>query len=110
MTKRTAKFRLNENAVISKALADPSRLMTIAMLSGGELCACEILEKFHFTQPTLSHHIKILCDCGLVSGRKEGKWMYYTLNNAVVKDYLSFLRDLTTKKENCLCYEKNETT
>ncbi len=50
------------------------------MLSCGELCACEILEKFSITQPTLSHHMKILCDCGLVNGRKEGKWMHYSLN------------------------------
>jgi len=108
--KRTSKRRVNKNAVISKAFADTNRLMIIAMLSCGELCACKILEKFNFTQPTLSHHMKILCDCGLVSGRKEGKWTYYTLNDTAVNDYLSFIRELTTKSNNCVCHDKNTTT
>ena len=110
MVKCTSKHRLNKQAVISKALSDTSRLMIIAMLSCGELCACEILEKFKFTQPTLSHHMKILCDCGLVSGRKKGKWTYYKLNNTTVNDYLSFVGEITTKSDNCICYDKNETT
>jgi ArsR family transcriptional regulator len=50
------------------------------MLSKGELCACKILEEFHITQPTLSYHMKILCDCGLVNGRRDGIWMKYTIN------------------------------
>ena len=108
--KRTSKRRVNKNAVISKAFADTNRLMIISMLSCGELCACKILEKFNFTQPTLSHHMKILCDCGLVSGRKEGKWTYYTLNDAPVNDYLSFIREITTKSDHCVCYEKDTTT
>ena len=102
--------KYDENAAISKALTDTSRLMIIAMLSCGELCACKILEKFNFTQPTLSHHMKILCSCGLVSGRKVGKWTYYTLNDKAVNDYLSFVRNITTQSDNCICNEKNETT
>ena len=68
-----------EYAQFFKVLSDPNRLMIVDMLSCGELCACVILEKFHITQPTLSHHMKTLCDCGLVTGRKEGKWTYYSL-------------------------------
>ena len=97
---------MNENANIAKALSDTSRLLIIEILSCGELCACKILEKFNFSQPTLSHHMKILCDCGLVSGRKEGKWTYYTLNAEVVNNYLSFIRKITTKSDNCICNER----
>lgn len=96
----------NENAIISKAFSDTSRLLIIEMLSCGELCACDILEKFKFTQPTLSHHMKILCDCGLVAGRKEGKWIYYTLNDTAINDYISFIHKITTKSEDCICNEK----
>jgi len=44
------------------------------MLSDGEKCGCKLLERFEITQPTLSHHMKILVGCGLVNDRKEGKW------------------------------------
>lgn len=94
-----------ENVGLFKALADPNRLMIVDMLSCGELCACKILEKFNITQPTLSHHMKILCDCGLVNGRKEGKWMYYTLNENRVQDFKDFLFAITIDKEDCICKE-----
>jgi ArsR family transcriptional regulator len=65
---------------IFKALADETRLEIVDMLAGGELCACKILENFHITQPTLSYHMKLLTDCGLVIGRRDGAWMRYSLN------------------------------
>lgn len=86
-----------------KALADTNRLMIVDMLSCGELCACMILEKFNITQPTLSHHMKVLCDCGLVNGRKEGKWMYYSLNKNTVEDFKSFLYNITSHTDDCIC-------
>ena len=79
-----------------KALADANRLMIIDMLTCGELCACKILEKFNITQPTLSHHMKILCDSGLVNGRKEGKWMYYSISAEGSEKAALFLQKLTT--------------
>ncbi len=93
--------KYNENVGLFKALADTNRLMIVDMLSCGELCGCKILEKFQITQPTLSHHMKILCDCGLVNGRKEGKWMYYSLNDAKVQELKNFLCAVTasTKEE-----------
>ena len=69
-----------------KALSDETRLQIIEMLTMGELCACKILEKFQFTQPTLSYHMKNLTQAGLVYARKEGKWTYYSLNEEIVKD------------------------
>ena len=92
-----------KHAGLFKALADTNRLMIVDMLSCGELCACKILEKFNITQPTLSHHMKILCDCGLVSGRKEGKWMYYSLNEEAVEDFKGFLNLVTSNKDECIC-------
>ena len=92
-----------ENAKLSKALASPIRLMIIDMLSCGELCACKILEKFKITQPTLSHHMRILCGCGLVKGRREGKWMYYSIDGRKAKDMVNFLCVITTGKKNCIC-------
>ena len=90
-----------------KALSDPNRLMIVDMLSCGELCACVILEKFNITQPTLSHHMKTLCDCGLVNGRKDGKWTYYSLNGETVRDFKAFLEEATTSKQNCICHNEN---
>jgi ArsR family transcriptional regulator len=90
-----------------KAFSDPNRLMIVDMLSCGELCACVILEKFNITQPTLSHHMNTLCDCGLVKGRKDGKWIYYSLNNETMQDFKVFLEKITTAKQECLCYENN---
>ena len=94
-----------EYAQFFKVLSDPNRLMIIDMLSCGELCACVILEKFNITQPTLSHHMKSLCDSGFVVGRKEGKWMYYSLSEKTVQTCKNILTDLTTSKENCICHE-----
>lgn len=69
-----------KNAIVFKAFCDSNRLTILELLQSGELCACHILEDLHISQPTLSHHMKILCESGLVQGRKEGKWMYYTLD------------------------------
>ena len=86
-----------------KALSDTNRLMIIDMLSCGELCACEILEKFNITQPTLSHHMKILCECGLVLSRKDGKNNFYCLNELEIKGFKAFLSDLFQDSDDCIC-------
>jgi len=98
--------KYNKHTFLLKAFADINRLLIIEMLSCGDICACKILEKLNITQPTLSHHMKILCDCGLVSGRKEGKWTHYTLNKSVVDDFLQFLSAITTISDNCICNEE----
>jgi len=84
-----------------KALADKSRLQIIEMLSCGELCACMILEELHITQPTLSHHMKILSDCGLVNGRKDGKWVYCCLNEKKVQELEEFFHTIITENNTC---------
>lgn len=70
----------SEKALILKTFCDENRLQILDLLHGGEKCACRLLEEMDITQPTLSHHMKILCDSGVVTGRKEGKWMHYSLS------------------------------
>ena len=67
--------------VIFKALCDENRVQIFRILQNGELCACHLLEDLHLSQPTLSHHMKVLCDSGLVVGRKEGKWVHYSIDS-----------------------------
>jgi ArsR family transcriptional regulator len=59
----------SESAMLFKALSDETRLKIIDMLSCDELCACDILEEFAITQPTLSYHMKMMTESGLVNGR-----------------------------------------
>lgn len=82
-------------ALICKALGDSNRLEIVKMLSDGEKCGCSLLERFEITQPTLSHHMKVLCDCGLVSARKDGRWQHYSLNCETLTDFKSFIDGLT---------------
>lgn len=68
-----------QTAEIFKAFCDENRIMILRQLADGEKCACKLLEELQISQPTLSHHMKILCDAGVVNGRREGKWMHYSL-------------------------------
>jgi ArsR family transcriptional regulator, arsenate/arsenite/antimonite-responsive transcriptional repressor len=95
-----------ENSKVIKALSDGNRLKIMDILSCGERCACDVLEHFDFTQPTLSHHMKVLMDCGLVNCRKEGLWSYYSLNNANCSKLITFLTNLVTDTEECICKDK----
>lgn len=94
---------------IFKAFCDENRLQILHFLQGGEKCACKLLEEMQITQPTLSHHMKILCDAGIVNGRKEGKWMYYSISRNDVqrlKEYLDELLDNVDNKIEKSCCDK----
>lgn len=69
-----------QNARVFKALCDPNRLMIIDLLKYGEKCACKLLEELNISQSTLSHHMKLLCESGVINCRREGKWMHYSLS------------------------------
>ena len=90
-------------ALICKALGDPKRLQIVQLLSGGEMCACKLLERFEITQPTLSHHMKILCECGLVEARKEGKWSHYSLNCKTLCSFKDFIGSLSCCNGDGVC-------
>lgn len=83
-------------ALIFKSLSDETRLRIIDMLRCDELCACDILEEFEITQPTLSYHMKILTECGLVKARKDGPWTRYTLNMDLVQLLKEFLDHISS--------------
>jgi ArsR family transcriptional regulator len=85
-----------ENARVFKAFCDETRLMVLSLLQSGEKCACVLLEQVSVSQPTLSHHMKILVDSGIVAARKKGKWTYYSIS-AAGSEYASLLlNNLTT--------------
>lgn len=65
---------------VFKALADENRLRILELLHDGSKCACVVLEDLHISQSTLSHHMKLLCDCGLVDVEKDGRWMNYSIS------------------------------
>ena len=90
-------------ALICKALGDSNRLQIVQMLSEGEKCGCKLLEAFEITQPTLSHHMRILTECGLVNARKEGKWSHYSLNCETLKEYKQFIEGLSCSGGNGGC-------
>lgn len=69
-----------------KALGDETRLKIIQMLTGHEMCVCEIIDKLDMSQPAISHHLKILRQAGIVKDSREGKWIYYSLNAGVFQD------------------------
>ena len=78
-------------ASMFKAVSDENRIRILELLRDGERCACSILDEMRITQPTLSHHMKILCDAGIVKGRKEGKWMHYAVSEQGVEEMREYL-------------------
>lgn len=95
-------------ALIFKAFCDENRIRILNLLCGGEKCACRLLEELSISQPTLSHHMKILCDSGIVLGRKEGKWMHYRISMEGVqlaREYLDGLTVAQTVGEQKPCCE-----
>ena len=85
--------------LLFKALADETRLEILDMLAKEELCACHILESFKITQPTLSYHMKILVESGLVDSRKDGTWMRYNINTEKMRDIKDKLTLLNTSEK-----------
>ena len=82
-------------AGIFKALCDENRIRIMKLLQSGEKCACVLLNDLQITQPTLSHHMKILCDSDIVVGRKEGKWTYYSISSEGAFAAIQCLQELT---------------
>jgi len=94
----------NDHAQVFKAFCDVNRLMILEMLRNGERCACILLEKLDISQPTLSHHMKILCDSGIVVPRKVGKWTYYSISargSERAKEMLTMLTSVTESDDGC---------
>ena len=84
---------------ITKALADENRIRVLLALRGGELCACQITELFGLAPSTMSKHMSILYQAGLVDSRKEGRWIYFRLPDgeapATVKNAIDWISKAT---------------
>ena len=82
-------------ATVLKAIADPARLRVLSMIRAqptGEACVCHLIEPLGLSQPTVSYHLKVLLDCGLVSRERRASWAYYSVN----EETLAGLRDILT--------------
>jgi ArsR family transcriptional regulator len=83
-----------ELARLLKALADPTRLRLVSMVAahdGGEACVCDLTEPLGLTQPTISHHLKVLVDAGIFTRDKRGVWAYYALVPAAMNALAAIL-------------------
>jgi ArsR family transcriptional regulator, arsenate/arsenite/antimonite-responsive transcriptional repressor len=84
---------LERTARVFHALSDSTRLNLMALLRGGERCVCELTEALEAGQSRLSFHLKTLKDAGLVLDRREGRWVYYRLNQEKVEELAGLLTD-----------------
>jgi ArsR family transcriptional regulator len=86
--------RAERIAPLLKALADPVRLRLLSLVAshaGGEACVCDLADAFNLTQPTISHHLKVLHDVGLVERSKRGVWVYYTVRTEALADLAALI-------------------
>ena len=82
-----------------KALADVNRISIVKLVAGqGRMCAQDILKELPITQPTLSHHMKELVNCGLIKSEKEGRWCYYTIDTEAADVFKDAVDELLTIK------------
>jgi ArsR family transcriptional regulator, arsenate/arsenite/antimonite-responsive transcriptional repressor len=75
-------------AQVFKALGDPVRLRLVSMIGardGGEVCVCDLTSAFDLTQPTISHHLRVLREAGLIDSERRGTWVYYRLVPAALE-------------------------
>ncbi|MBO6084212.1 MAG: winged helix-turn-helix transcriptional regulator [Candidatus Methanomethylophilaceae archaeon] len=89
-----------DESVISmlKAVSDPNRLRILDIIGGGEVCACKFLEWMDISQPTLSHHLKVLTESGLIVGRKEKQWIHYSIDKEKLSELNSYLSGITAER------------
>lgn len=102
----TAQADLQQITTMFQALSDETRLRIIRMLAGGERCVCDLQEAMDSYQSRLSFHLKKLKDAGLVTDRKAGRWVYYTLRPEAVEAMRAFLADMEPA-EGCGCGESS---
>ncbi len=85
-------------APLLKALADPVRLRLMSMVAsheGGEACVCDLTEGFELSQPTISHHLKVLHEVGLLDRTKRGVWVYYRARSEALADLAALISNPT---------------
>lgn len=90
-------------AKIMQALSDPKRLLIVDILSCGECCATELQKALSMTQPMTSYHMKLLADAGVITLRNEGKYVFYSLLQSNLRDFMQAFLRLTESKAGCVC-------
>lgn len=85
-----------KNAQVFKAFCDEKRLAILELLRSGEKCACVLIDQMAIGQSSLSYHMKILCESGIVQSRQEGKWTHYCLSESGSEYAAKLLIQLTT--------------
>jgi ArsR family transcriptional regulator, arsenate/arsenite/antimonite-responsive transcriptional repressor len=86
---------LAQQHALLAALADPTRLKMVHLLCRtGELCVCDFTPAFDLGQPTVSHHLRVLREAGIVTSRKAGQWVYYSVNHPALKAFVGSLLEL----------------
>ena len=81
-------------ARVAKALGDPVRIQLVDVLRkhAGQVCVCELVPLFDLSQPTVSHHLKVLRDAGLVGSERRGLWVYYYVEPAAIHEFADWLQ------------------
>ena len=100
-----------QRAKVFKAFCDERRQRILELLQQGEQCACKLIEGTGMPQSTLSYHMKILCESGIVKGREVGKWTHYRIDPESSKHAIDLLTQITAVQESaapCICTTKNE--
>lgn len=87
------KFR--ENETFFSSLGDVTRLKILKVIGDEELCSCEVMAALDLTQPTTSHHLGILERAGVLSSRRDGKWVFYRISSPKIKAWLTKTLELT---------------
>ena len=88
-----------ERAKVFKALCDERRQRILELLHGGEKCACVLIEEMGMPQSSLSYHMKILCESGIVISREEGKWTHYQISRQGSEKAVALLKTITAVEE-----------
>jgi ArsR family transcriptional regulator, arsenate/arsenite/antimonite-responsive transcriptional repressor len=90
----TASIDSSRAAALFHALADEIRLEVVELLLHGERCVCDLMAALDMAQSRLSWHLKTLSDAGVITGRKEGRWVYYSLNESAIAEARAILGSL----------------
>lgn len=91
-------------AKVFKALCDERRLEILTLLRSGEQCTCNLAQKIGMPQSSLSYHMKILCESGIVIGTEDGKWTHYTISKEGAEKAQKLLKEITAvngENKNC---------
>lgn len=86
-------------AKVFKALCDERRQRILELLHSGEKCACVLIDEMDMPQSSLSYHMKILCDSGIVTSREEGKWTHYQISRQGSEKAVELLKEITAVTE-----------